>query len=65
MRRGSKPAEAMSGLSANALLATRACDCRKQQRRVNLIVDQYHLCLSDFDYQFPRGPKNNRLLCVG
>jgi hypothetical protein len=46
-------------------LLSRACNCRKQLRRVKLIVDQYRLCLSDFDYQYSRGPKNSRLLCVG
>ena len=55
MHRGSKPAGAMSGLSVDTLLAMRL-DCRKQPRRVKLIVDQYCLCLSDFDYQCLRGP---------
>jgi hypothetical protein len=64
MHRGSKPAGAMSGVRL-IRYRPRACDCRKQQRRVKLIVEQYRLCLSDFDYQYPRGPKNNRLLCVG
>jgi hypothetical protein len=62
MHRG--PKRAMSGLSVDTLLATRL-DCRKQPRRVKLIVDQYRLCLSDFDYQYRRDPTNNRPFAWG
>jgi len=54
----------MSGPSIDTPLATRL-RLPKTTAPGKLIVDQYGLCLSDFDYQYWRDQTNSRPFCVG